>query len=201
MHCARPNPTAMDSEALMSRTLPRMLLLLLGALTMTAHANCPPALDHTVDALASEETVNLCDTYKGKVLLVVNTASKCGFTPQYDGLEALHAEKQGQGFAVLGFPSNDFGGQEPGTEAEVAKFCRLTYGVQFPMFGKTHAAEANTSPFYAELARQAGEFPQWNFHKYLIDRSGAVVASFPSQTKPDDPELRARIDELLEESF
>lgn len=164
---------------------------------MTAHANCPPALDHTVNALASDDAVNLCDAYAGKVLLVVNTASKCGYTPQYDGLEALHADKQGQGFAVLGFPSNDFGGQEPGTEAEVAKFCRLTYGVKFPMFSKTRAAEAEASPFYAELARQAGEFPQWNFHKYLIDRSGAVVASFPSRTKPDDPELIAKIDSLL----
>ena len=162
-----------------------------------AQANCPPALDFTVEKLASDEQVKLCDAYENTVLLVVNTASKCGYTPQYDGLEALYADKKDQGFAVLGFPSNDFGGQEPGTEAEVAKFCRLTYGVKFPMFGKTGAAEAEASPFYQELARQAGEFPKWNFHKYLIDRSGAVVASFPSSTKPDDPELLSRIDALL----
>lgn len=171
--------------------------LLLGVSPLVTHANCPPALDFSVEQLASDDTVKLCDAYADTVLLVVNTASKCGYTPQYDGLEALYAEKKDQGFAVLGFPSNDFGGQEPGTEAEVAKFCRLTYGVKFPMFGKTHAAEADASPLYAELAKQAGEYPQWNFHKYLIDRSGAVVASYPSSTKPDDPDLVARIDALL----
>ena len=164
-----------------------------------SHANCPPALDFTIEALNSSNAVNLCETYAGKVLLVVNTASKCGLTPQYEGLEALHADKQAQGFAVLGFPSNDFGGQEPGSEAEVAEFCRLTYGVKFPMFTKVHAAEADASPIYSEFARQTGEYPQWNFHKYLIDRNGAVVASFSSRTPPDDPALLARIDALIAE--
>lgn len=180
----------------------RMLAaLLLGITTMShAHADgCPPALDFDKQRLASEESVNLCDTYHGQVLLVVNTASKCGLTPQYDGLEALYDEKRGQGFAVLGFPSNDFGGQEPGTEAEVAEFCRLTYGVQFPMFEKVHAAEERADPLYRELAAQTGEYPQWNFHKYLIDRSGQVVASFGSRTPPDDPALRARIEQLLDQ--
>ena len=133
----------------------------------------------------------------GKVLLVVNTASKCGFTPQYEALEAMHARYRGRGFAVLGFPSNDFMGQEPGTEKQIQEFCTLTYGVKFPMFEKVHVKGNQVTPFYRDLARATGEAPKWNFHKYLIDRNGKVVASYGSRTRPDDPALVARLEALL----
>lgn len=153
-----------------------------------------PLLDVDFRPLAGRDQVNLCDRYAGQVLLVVNTASKCGFTPQYEGLEALHAELSGQGFAVLGFPSNDFMGQEPGTEEEIREFCTNTYGVQFPMFEKVSVKQGQAHPFYAALAGQAQDtWPAWNFHKYLIGRDGTVVGSFGSRTRPDDAGLRAAI--------
>jgi glutathione peroxidase len=158
-----------------------------------------PVLDQTYRRLASEEKVNLRDTYGGKVLLVVNTASKCGFTPQYDALEAMHAKYEARGFAVLGFPSNDFMGQEPGTEKQIQEFCRLTYGVKFPMFEKVHVKGDEVTPLYRALEAATGEAPGWNFHKYLIDRKGNVVASFGSRTTPDDPKLVARVEALLAE--
>ena len=128
---------------------------------------------------------------------MVNTASKCGFTPQYEALEAMHARYRGRGFAVLGFPSNDFMGQEPGTEKQIQEFCTLTYGVKFPMFEKVHVKGNQVTPFYRDLARATGEAPKWNFHKYLIDRNGKVVASYGSRTRPDDPALVARLEALL----
>ena len=131
--------------------------------------------------------------YKGKVSLVVNVASKCGYTPQYAGLEKLHRDMSGKGFNVLGFPSNDFGGQEPGTAKEIADFCRLTYDVTFPMFEKVVTKKgAGQSPVYAFLG-QSGDLPAWNFSKYVIDRQGRVVAFFPSAVTPEDPALRAAI--------
>ena len=154
-------------------------------------------LDRSFRQLAGKETVNLQDTYGGQVLLVVNTASKCGFTPQYEGLEAMYARYKDQGFAVLGFPSNDFMGQEPGSEEEIQEFCTLTYGVKFPMFEKVQVRGSGANPLYAELAKSTGESPGWNFHKYLIDRDGKVVASFGSRTSPDDPKLVAEIEKLL----
>src|SRR5690606_17303851 len=147
--------------------------------------------------LAGEEPVRLCDRFEGQVLLVVNTASKCGFTPQYEGLEALHERLQGRGFAVVGFPSNDFMGQEPGTEEEIREFCTLTYGVKFPMFEKVHVVGDQATPLYRKLEDATGDSPGWNFHKYLVDRSGEVVGSFGSRTRPDDPALVARIEALL----
>ena len=147
--------------------------------------------------LAKEETVNLEKAYGGKVLLIVNTASKCGFTPQYEGLEALHASNAERGFAVLGFPSNDFMGQEPGSEEQIREFCTLTYGVKFPMFEKLVVRGKGAHPFYKELAQAAGEAPKWNFHKYLIDRNGKLVGSFGSRTAPDDPKLLEQIELLL----
>jgi glutathione peroxidase len=154
-------------------------------------------LDHDYRQLAGKRAVNLQDAYAGKVLLVVNTASKCGFTPQYEALEAMHARYAGRGFAVLGFPSNDFMGQEPGSEKQIAEFCRLTYGVRFPMFQKVHVKGADATPLYRQLARETGEAPGWNFHKYLIDRNGKVVASFGSKVKPTDPAFVARVEALL----
>src|SRR5687768_2635305 len=135
--------------------------------------------------------------YRGKVSLVVNVASKCGYTPQYEGLEKLHRDWKGKGFNVLGFPSNDFGGQEPGTAQEIADFCRLTYDVTFPMFEKVVTKRgAGQSPVYAFLGR-SGNLPAWNFSKYVVDKQGRIVAFFPSEVTPEDPELRAAITKAL----
>ncbi|WP_334132545.1 glutathione peroxidase [Silanimonas lenta] len=154
-------------------------------------------LQHEYRRLASQERVNLAEAYGGKVLLVVNTASKCGFTPQYEGLEALNATYGPQGFAVLGFPSNDFMGQEPGSEEQIQEFCTLTYGVKFPMFEKVVVRGRDATPLYRELAAATGEQPGWNFHKYLIGRDGRVLGSFGSRVKPEAPELRAAIEKAL----
>ena len=135
--------------------------------------------------------------YKGKVSLVVNVASKCGYTPQYEGLEKLQREMKGKGFNVLGFPSNDFGGQEPGSAQEIATFCRLTYDVTFPMFEKVVTMKgADQSAVYAFLG-STGNLPAWNFSKYVVDKNGKVVAFFPSQVTPEDPALRAAIAKAL----
>jgi glutathione peroxidase len=135
--------------------------------------------------------------YRGKVSLVVNVASKCGFTPQYEGLEKLQKDMSGKNFNVLGFPSNDFGGQEPGTAQEIAQFCKLTYGVTFPMFEKVVTkAGPEQSPIYSFLGA-SGDLPKWNFSKYVIDKDGKIVAFFPSKVTPDSPELRAAIDKAL----
>ena len=135
--------------------------------------------------------------YKGKVSLVVNVASKCGYTPQYEGLEKLQREMKGKGFNVLGFPSNDFGGQEPGTAQEIASFCRLTYDVTFPMFEKVVTKKgADQSAIYTFLG-QSGNLPAWNFSKYVIDKQGRIVAFFPSAVTPEDPALRAAIAKAL----
>lgn len=154
-------------------------------------------LDQNYRRLAGKDVVNLQSEYGGEVLLVVNTASKCGFTPQYEALEAMHAKYRDRGFAVLGFPSNDFFGQEPGSEKQIQDFCTLTYGVKFPMFEKVHVRGNDATPFFKALKAATGDAPAWNFHKYLIDRNGNVVASFGSRTKPDDPALIAKIESLL----
>jgi glutathione peroxidase len=138
--------------------------------------------------------------YRGKVSLVVNVASKCGYTPQYEGLETLQREMKGKGFNVLGFPSNDFGGQEPGTADEIATFCRLTYDVTFPMFEKVVTKKgAEQSPIYTFLG-QSGNLPAWNFSKYVIDKQGRIVAFFESKVTPEDPALRAAIAKALASS-
>ncbi|MBT8039813.1 MAG: glutathione peroxidase [Xanthomonadales bacterium] len=154
-------------------------------------------LDHDFRRLASDESINLCDAYEGKVVLVVNTASKCGNTPQYDGLEKLFSTYGNDGFVVLGFPSNDFLGQEPGSEEDIAEFCRLTYGVEFPMFEKTTVREGNAHPFYNGLAAKAGTYPTWNFHKYLIGRDGQMISEFSPRTQPDDDQLVSAIESAL----
>jgi glutathione peroxidase len=138
--------------------------------------------------------------YRGKVTLVVNVASYCGYTPQYKGLERLHRELQGKGFAVLGFPSNDFGEQEPGTAQEIADFCRLTYDVTFPMFAKVSTRPGpEQSPIYAFLGA-SGNLPAWNFSKYLVGRTGRVIAFFPSAVEPESPQLRQAIARALSAS-
>ncbi|WP_439684028.1 Glutathione peroxidase [Cupriavidus oxalaticus] len=156
---------------------------------------CPASLNFTFPRLQDEAPQNLCQ-YAGKVVLVVNTASYCGFTPQYEGLEALHAKYNARGLVVLGFPSNDFS-QEPGSEKQIADFCYNTYGVKFPMLGKSHVRGSDANPMYALLAKQTGTAPKWNFYKYLIGRDGKVVASYDSRTKPEDKELVAKIESLL----
>ena len=156
-------------------------------------------LDQNFRRLASTEDVNLCEAYSGKVLLIVNTASKCGNTPQYDGLEKLYSQYGEQGLVVLGFPSNDFMGQEPGTEEQIQEFCRLTYGVEFPMFEKARVKERNAHPFYVALADSAGTYPTWNFHKYLIGRDGEMISEFSPRTQPYDDRLVAAIESALGE--
>jgi glutathione peroxidase len=154
-------------------------------------------LDRSYRPLAGKAPVNLQKAHGGKVLLVVNTASKCGFTPQFEALEALHAKYQGQGFAVLGFPSGDFMNQEFADEKKIQEFCTLTYGVKFPMFEKVHVKGAEATPLYRDLAKATGEAPKWNFHKYVIGRDGRVVASFGSKTKPDDKAVVDAIEAAL----
>jgi len=173
-------------------------ILALSSFILVAPLQAKPALlDQNYRPLAGKTPVNLQKQYGGQVLLVVNTASKCGFTPQYDGLEALHAKLKSRGFSVLGFPSNDFMGQEPGTEKQIQDFCKLTYGVKFPMFEKVSVVGNNATPFYKMLTEATGVAPGWNFHKYLIDRNGNVVANFGSRVKPDDADLLAQIEKLL----
>jgi len=134
--------------------------------------------------------------YQGKVVLVVNTASECGYTPQYKGLEALYEAYREKGLVILGFPSNDFGGQEPGTSAQIAQFCERKFAVKFPLFEKVVTQGAGQSPVYAFLTAHEGA-PKWNFHKYLVGKDGQVLASFPSSVTPESGELRAAIDAAL----
>ncbi|MFO1415445.1 MAG: glutathione peroxidase [Burkholderiales bacterium] len=159
-------------------------------------ADCPPLLQHTFNQLQTGESQSLC-RYQGKVLLVVNTASKCGYTPQYEGLEALYRKYKDRGLVVLGFPSNDFGAQEPGTNKEIAEFCRTTYGIQFPLYEKGSVTALARNPLYADLAKATGQAPKWNFHKYLVDRDGKPVASYVSDVEPNDRELTRAIERLL----
>ncbi|MEN5206109.1 glutathione peroxidase [Stenotrophomonas sp. TWI700] len=173
-----------------------VLLLALGLLVGTS-AQAADLLDVSYRPLAGKGEVNLAKQYGGKVLLVVNTASKCGFTPQYEGLEALQRKYAARGFSVLGFPSNDFKGQEPGDETQIQEFCTLTYGVKFPMFQKVVVTGPEATPLYRSLATATGVSPGWNFHKYLVGRDGRVVAQFPSKVAPDDPKLVAAIEREL----
>jgi len=138
--------------------------------------------------------------YRGQVLLVVNTASRCGYTPQYEDLQALYRERHDDGFTILGFPSNDFGKQEPGNDEQIAAFCKMNYGVDFPMFSKVKVGGDDAHPVYAYLTalpEPVGGPVRWNFEKYLVDRNGEVVERFASSVTPKDAHLRGRIDELL----
>ena len=176
------------------KTLFALMLFLISLPTMACESEL---LDQDFRRLASTEEINLCEVYGGKVLLIVNTASKCGNTPQYDGLEKLFEQYGDEGLVVLGFPSNDFMGQEPGSEETIEEFCRLTYGVEFPMFEKTSVKRENAHPFYTALADSAGTYPTWNFHKYLIGRDGELIKEFSPRTKPYDPDLVAAVELAL----
>ena len=173
------------------------LISLLGAIQVHA-ADCPPLLDAALPTLSDDKPAPICQ-YKGRVLLVVNTASQCGYTPQYEGLEKLYRRFKDKGLVVLGFPSNDFGGQEPGSNKEIAKFCEANYGVSFPMFTKTSVAVGKVNQFYEKLTKASGERPAWNFHKYLVDRRGAKALAFDTRVEPDDPKLVREIERLLAE--
>ena len=164
-----------------------------------AAASCPAILHHQFPRLQDDSPQNLCQ-YSGKVVLVVNTASFCGYTHQYEGLEALYAKYQAKGLVVLGFPSNQFGEQEPGSSKEIADFCYNTYGVKFPMFSKTDVVGDKRNPLYVELFKATQVEPKWNFTKYLIDRSGKVVANYPSKVEPTDTVLVAALEKALNQA-
>jgi glutathione peroxidase len=158
-------------------------------------ASCPAVLKHSFKRLQDEVPQDLCQ-YAGKVVLVVNTASYCGFTPQYEGLEALYAKYAARGLVVLGFPSSDFN-QEDASAKKIADLCYNTYGVKFPMFSTTAVTGNGANPLYAELIKATGNAPKWNFNKYLIDRNGKVLDYFPSKVTPDDPALVGKIEKAL----
>ena len=170
----------------------RLFLISLSLFAGNAMAACPALLDRKMDTI-HEKPQSLCE-YAGKVVLVVNTASECGYTPQYEGLETLYRKYRERGLVVLGFPANDFGGQEPGSNKEIAAFCVNQYAIDFPMFAKI---DLKKSPLYADLAKATGAAPRWNFHKYLIDRSGKQVQSFDTRVDPNDPKLVRQIETLL----
>ena len=193
----------MDADVLqrppMGRLTMRYFALLVFLIASPVHsADCPPLLDAALPTLSDDKPESLCQ-YRGKVLLVVNTASQCGYTPQYEGLERLSKRYKDRGLVVLGFPSNDFGSQEPGSNKEIAKFCEANYGVSFPMFAKTSVAKGAVNPFYVKLTASSGARPGWNFHKYLVDRKGAKALSFATAVEPNDPKFVKEIERLLAE--
>ena len=158
---------------------------------------CPTILDHRFMSLQGKPQ-DFCQ-YRGKVLLVVNTASYCGYTEQYQGLQALYDQYQQRGLVVVGFPANDFGKQEPGSNAEVADFCERTFKVKFPMIEKTSVVGGQANPLFEALFKVTGERPKWNFHKFLIARDGATVKSFSSRVTPGSDAFKADIEKLLNE--
>lgn len=163
----------------------------------SAEGACPPVLQHRFDRLQDERPQHLCQ-YAGQVVLVVNTASFCGFTGQYKDLEAIYSRYQNQGFVVLGFPANNFGRQEPGNNQDIAAFCENTFGVRFPMFTKTDVVGPRANSFFTQLRERTNSSPQWNFHKYLISRDGQEVLSYGSFTNPDSRTVRRDIERLLQ---
>jgi len=160
---------------------------------------CSPLLKHTLPRLQDEKPVDLC-SFAGQVVLVVNTASQCGYTPQYKSLEALYQRYKDKGLVVLGFPSNDFGSQEPGKNTDIAEFCENQFAVRFPMFAKSvvRPGKGAVNPLYAALARKSGATPEWNFHKYLIDRRGEVVTSHLPEVDPLGKSFVGNVERLLE---
>ncbi|WP_409051318.1 glutathione peroxidase [Variovorax sp. GrIS 2.14] len=156
---------------------------------------CPAILNYTFPRLQDEKPQSLCQ-YSGKVVLIVNTASFCGFTPQYKGLEALDTKYRSRGLVVLGFPSNDFS-QESGSNKEIADFCESTFGVKFPMFSKSSVRGSEANPLFKQLAKISGTTPKWNFYKYLIGRDGKVVDAYSSMTAPEDRSFIRELEKQL----
>ncbi|WP_017939597.1 glutathione peroxidase [Zestomonas thermotolerans] len=178
------------------KTIPSCAVLLLAALTGTAQAaECPVLLQGELPRLRAKDSIDLCERFAGKPLLVVNTASYCGFAPQFKGLEALYQEYRAQGLEVLGVPSNDFH-QEDADSAKTAEVCYVNYGVTFTMTEPQAVSGDRAIPLFRELAEQSGP-PRWSFYKYVVDRQGKVVASFSSRTKPDSEQLRAAIEQAI----
>jgi glutathione peroxidase len=187
---------SLGAAVTLSTLAPAPALAQTAAVQPTAHpASCPAVLKHTFNRLQDEAPQDLCQ-YAGKVVLVVNTASYCGFTYQYEGLEKLYAKYAPRGLVVLGFPSNDFK-QEDADAKKIADLCYNTYGVKFPMFTSTVVTGTNANPLYSDLIKATGNQPTWNFNKYLIDRNGKVIGYFPSKVKPEDPELEGKIEQAL----
>ena len=163
-----------------------MLLSYFTCCVQLAYGACAPLLDHKIRRLADTAFDHLCVSFKNHVVLVVNTASKCGYTPQFEALENLYKKYKSDGFTILGFPSKDFGGQEFASESDTSEFCRLTYGVQFPMYSYTHSRRGVASPLFVGLAEAAGgEYPRWNFHKYVLGRNGELIGSLDASTGPN----------------
>ena len=158
-------------------------------------AECPALLNYRFNSLQGKPQ-DLC-RYRGKVLLIVNTASYCGYTEQYKGLQAIYDKYRDQGLVVLGVPANDFGRQEPGSNEEVADFCERTYKVKFPMLEKSSVVGAQVNPLHEALFKATGERPKWNFHKYLVAQDGKIVKSFASNVPPESPQILAEIDKLI----
>lgn len=181
--------------------IPFLSLLLASAAPVSnaSAAECPALLDYSATPLRGGDPIQLCGAYQGKVILAVNTASQCGFTPQFKGLEALYQKYKDRGLVVLGFPSNDFW-QEFAESGKTAEVCYLNYGVTFPMFAKSPVKGADANPFFKRLAEQSGTAPKWNFYKYLIGRDGRVAEAYSSMTKPEDKDLVGRIESLLGEA-
>jgi glutathione peroxidase len=176
------------------------LLALMGGILLLHAANVTAGSLYDVPVKDIEGKDTSLDAYKGKVLLIVNVASKCGFTPQYAGLEATYQKYKDKGFEVLGFPCNQFKSQEPGTDAEIKQFCSLKYGVTFPLFDKIEVNGPDRNPLYVQLAGTDSPFPgdiKWNFTKFLIGRDGKILARFEPATKPDSPEVASAIDVAL----
>jgi glutathione peroxidase len=196
LHHPHPLPHPLTRRRLVALMLTPLALL--GPCAALATTACPAVLNHTLPRLQDEKPMNLCE-HAGKVVLVVNTASFCGFTGQYKGLEALYAQYRERGLVVLGFPSNDFS-QETGSNKDIAAFCESTYGVKFPMFVKSSVAPGagrQVNPVFAGLAQRTGQAPKWNFHKYLISRQGDAVTSFGTSTDPKDPAFLKELEKLL----
>lgn len=177
------------------KTLFFTLLMSFFSLQVAANS-CPTLLKFVKRKLNSQETVNLCDAYQGKTLLFVNTASYCGFTPQFEGLESLYAKYKDDGLVVLGFPSHDFK-QEDGDESKTAELCELTYGVKFPMFEPIAVRGDDADPLYQMLARKSGTTPKWNFYKYLVNKNGDIQEAYSSLTKPTDEDFIQDVEKAL----
>lgn len=171
------------------------LFILYIASVVNVWATCPDYLNVDMEVLRSKKTINICENFGNNPMLIVNTASNCGFTPQFEGIEALYEQYKDQGLVVLGFPSNSFK-QEAKTKEETAKVCYINYGVSFQMFSEVSVRGEEAHPIFKELARQSNP-PSWNFNKYLIDKNGNVVEQFDSSTAPDSDKIHARIKEIL----
>jgi glutathione peroxidase len=187
--------TSPTRNAATSRLPVFLFVPLLILATEIAMGACPSVLNHRLNDLDGKP-MDLCE-FAGKVVLAVNTASYCGNTPQYKGLEAIYEKYKDRGLIVVGFPANDFGAQEPGSNKEIRDFCELTYGVKFPMVEKTSVVPGKANPVFAELTAMTDDAPEWNFHKYLLSRDGTQAFSYPARMPPESTEIVSRIEDLL----